>query len=113
MAHYAEIDENNKVVRVLVVPDEYENDGQTYLAETIGLGGTWIKTSYNGKIRNKYAGVGYLYDEDLDAFIIAKPYDSWLRDGLGWKAPKPQPAQNYLWNEETQEWYESTEEVTQ
>ena len=69
MAHFAEIDENNFVVRVLVVPDEFESDGQNYLAEVIGLGGTWIQTSYNGKIRGKYAGIGDSYDADLDLFI--------------------------------------------
>lgn len=69
MAHFAEIDENNKVLRVLVVPNEFEADGQTYLAETIGLGGTWVQTSYNATIRGKYAGIGDTYDAELDLFI--------------------------------------------
>jgi hypothetical protein len=73
MAHFAEIDKENKVIRVLVVPDEFENDGQTYLAETIGLGGTWIQTSYNAKIRGKYAGIGDTYDEKKDKFISPEP----------------------------------------
>ena len=69
MAHFAEIDKNNIVIRVLKVADEFENDGQKYLAEDLGLGGTWVQTSYNGKIRGKYAGIGDLYDEVKDEFI--------------------------------------------
>ncbi len=75
MAHFAEIDENNKVLRVLVVPNEFETDGQKYLANEIGLGGIWIQTSYNGKIRKNFAGVGFTYDEVLDAFIAPEPID--------------------------------------
>lgn len=69
MAHFAEIDKDNKVVRILVVPDSQENRGAKYLAEDLGLGGTWIQTSYNNKIRNKFAGVGDLYDSENDVFI--------------------------------------------
>jgi hypothetical protein len=73
MAHFAELDSNNIVLRVLVVPNEFETDGQNYLANEIGLGGTWIQTSYNGKIRKNFAGVGYTYDATRDAFIPPKP----------------------------------------
>ena len=73
MAHFAEIDENNIVVRVLVVPDEQENRGQEYLADELGLGGTWVQTSYNARIRKNYAGIGYSYDATRDAFIAPKP----------------------------------------
>ena len=73
MAHFAEIDETNTVVRVLVVPNEQEENGQDYLANVIGLGGTWIQTSYNAKIRYNYAGVGYIYDPIDDAFIPPIP----------------------------------------
>jgi len=69
MAHFAEIDKNNNVVRVLVVPDNQEHRGQEYLADDLQLGGTWIQTSYNNKIRGKFAGVGDFYDEDADEFI--------------------------------------------
>lgn len=68
MAHFAEIDKNNTVLRVLVVPDEFEKDGENYLAKKIGLGGKWIQTSYNAKIRGKFAGIGDIYNEDLDIF---------------------------------------------
>ena len=72
MAHFAEIDSENKVIRVVVVPNEFEENGQTYLAETIGLGGTWIQTSYNGNIRGKYAGIGDTYDKKKNEFISPK-----------------------------------------
>ena len=69
MAHFAEVDENNIVVRVLVVPNDQENRGQDYLSEDLNLGGRWIQTSYNGTIRYNFAGIGYLYDPISDAFI--------------------------------------------
>lgn len=69
MAHFAEIDENNKVIRVLVIDDSQENRGQDFLAEDCGLGGRWIQTSYNGNIRGVFAGIGYTYDEVQDIFI--------------------------------------------
>jgi hypothetical protein len=72
MAHFAEIDQDNIVLRVLVVDDENENNGQEFLANVLGLGGTWIQTSYNGNIRKNYAGIGFTYDADLDAFLPPK-----------------------------------------
>lgn len=68
MAHFAEINENNIVTRVVVVPNEQEHRGQEFLAEDLGLGGTWIQTSYNSNFRGKYAGIGDIYDEELDIF---------------------------------------------
>ena len=58
MAHFAEIDSSNKVIRVVVVPNEHESRGQDYLANEIGLGGTWVQTSYNANFGGKYAGAG-------------------------------------------------------
>lgn len=105
MAHFAEIDNNNVVTRVLVVADEHEKNGAKYLADELGLDGRWIQTSYNNRIRNKFAGVGDIYDEEADAFIPAQPYPSWVRDGLNWKAPKPLPKNgNFDWNEELGDW---------
>jgi hypothetical protein len=69
MAHFAQIDENNIVVSVLVVPDSEEHRGQEYLAEDLNLGGRWIQTSYNSRIRGSFASIGHTYDEDLDEFI--------------------------------------------
>lgn len=73
MAHFAEIDSNNIVTRVLVVPDEQEHRGQDFLANELGLGGTWVQTSYNARIRKNYAGIGFTYDSGRDAFIAPKP----------------------------------------
>lgn len=72
MAHFAEIDSNNRVIRVLVIANEQEHRGQEYLANDLGLGGRWIQTSYNNNIRGTFAGEGYLYDEDNDIFIAPK-----------------------------------------
>jgi hypothetical protein len=69
MAHFAEIDNNNKVLRVLVVDNSQENRGQDFLANELGLGGTWIQTSYNNNFRGKYAGIGDTYDPVQDIFI--------------------------------------------
>ena len=73
MAHFAEVDENNIVTRVLVVPDDQEHRGQDFLANELGLGGTWVQTSYNARIRKNYAGIGHTYDAGRDAFIAPKP----------------------------------------
>lgn len=106
MAHFAEIDENNIVLRVLVTDNNALNEGYDWLVET--LGGTWIKTSYNNNIRKNYAGVGYTYDEARDAFIPPKPYASWVLDEetCRWEAPIPYPEDGvmYEWDEETTNW---------
>ena len=80
MSHFAEIDENNIVTQVLVVPNHQENRGQEYLANDLGLGGNWIRTSYNGNIRKNYAGIGYSYWPDLDAFVAPKCHDEAVLD---------------------------------
>lgn len=76
------------------------------------LGGTWKQTSYNGRIRKNYAGIGYIYNETLDAFIAPKPYNSWLLNETTaqWKAPVEKPADGkmYLWNESIINWEEVT-----
>jgi hypothetical protein len=69
MAHFAEIDSNNKVLRVLVVPNEQEERGQDYLAIDCNLGGTWIQTSFNGSIRGRFTTEGETYDPVNDVFI--------------------------------------------
>ncbi len=71
MAHFAKIDENNKVIEVLVVDNSQEHRGQEFLAVDCNLGGTWIQTSYNGNIRGKFAGRGDTYDPVADIFIAA------------------------------------------
>lgn len=107
MAHFAEIDESGTVLRVLVVGDDQEHRGQDFLANDLGLGGTWVQTSYNNRIRKQFAGIGYKYDADADVFISPKPFDSWtLNDNHDWQAPaaKPDDENSYTWNEENQEW---------
>ena len=69
MAHFAEIDKDGIVLRVLVVDDSQENRGQEFLAEDLKLGGKWVQTSYNANIRGKYAGIGDKYDKKKDIFI--------------------------------------------
>jgi hypothetical protein len=107
MAHAAQIDENNIVTQVLVVPDEQEHRIQDYLANDLGLGGRWIQTSYNNRIRKQYAGIGYTYDEEADVFVAPQPFASWtLDENHDWQPPKPRPEDGlmYFWNEETQDW---------
>jgi hypothetical protein len=107
MAHYAEIDNDGIVKQVLVVPDQQEHRGQDYLANDLGLGGTWIQTSYNHRIRKQYAGIGFKYDAAADVFIAPQPYGSWLLDeNHDWQPPvaKPEDGLIYIWNEELLDW---------
>ena len=87
MAHWAEVDENNVVIRVLVGNNDDPNGDEGYQWLIDNLGGTWIKTSYNANIRKNFASVGFIYDTDRDAFVLPKP------DGIGW-----------VLNEETCQW---------
>lgn len=106
MAHFAEIDENKIVVRVLVTDNNAPNEGYDWLVKN--LGGTWIQTSYNATTRKNYAGVGFTYDFDRDAFIPPQPYRSWLLDEetCDWYAPKAFPTDGftYFWNEALVDW---------
>jgi hypothetical protein len=108
MAHWAELDENNKVLRVTVGDnnDPAGDEGYSWLVEN--LGGRWVQTSYNNNFRKHYAGIGYTYDEARDAFIPPKPpFASWTlnEDTLNWEAPIPMPNDGiYFWNEQAQSW---------
>ena len=73
MSHWAEIDNNNIVLRVLVGDNNDPAGDEGYQWLINNLGGTWIKTSYNGTIRKNFAGIGYSYDANRDAFIASKP----------------------------------------
>lgn len=125
MAHFAEIDENNIVIRVLVVSEDKENIGEKFLSEDLGLGGTWKKTSYNTHngnhllggtpFRKNYAGVGYSYDESRDAFIPPKKFESWILDeeSCNWVPPFEAPAEEgkiFVWDEDTISWIETIPE---
>ncbi len=90
MSHWAEIDNNNKVLRVLVGDnnDPAGDEGYQWLIDN--LGGTWIKTSYNGNIRKNYAGIGFTYDEVRDAFIAPEPENAlgFSEDTCQWIVPE-------------------------
>lgn len=108
MAHWAEIDENNVVLRVTVGDnnDPAGDEGYQWLVDN--LGGTWVKTSYNATIRKNFAGIGYTYDQSRDAFIPPQPYASWIldEDTCVWEAPVAYPTDGatYVWDEETTSW---------
>jgi hypothetical protein len=80
MAHWAEIDENNIVLRVIVGDNNDPNGDEGYQWIIENLAGTWVKTSYNANIRKNFAGLGFTYDENRDAFIPPKPVESWILD---------------------------------
>lgn len=93
MAHFAEVDETGRVLKVLVVPDHEEHRGQEFLANDLGLGGTWIQTSYNGNARGNYAGVGYEYHSDVDLFMPPRPHPEATIEvaTATWVCPEPEP----------------------
>jgi len=116
MAHFAKLDENNVVLEVNVVHNnellengvESEAKGIQFLIDWSGGYTNWKQTSYNGNIRKNYAGIGYTYDAQRDAFIPPQPFPSW---GLNestclWDAPTPMPnnGQRYYWDEPTTSW---------
>ena len=108
MAHFAEIDNDNKVLRVLVTDNSDPNGDEGYQWLIDNLGGRWVQTSYNAHFRNKYAGVGDTYREDLDAFIGQPPFPSWAlnESTLRWESPTEYPSdgQDYRWDEPTTCW---------
>jgi hypothetical protein len=108
MSHWAELDENNVVLRVTVGDNNDPDEGYQWLIDN--LGGTWIKTSYNATIRKNYAGVGFTYDSTRDAFIPPKPFDSWElnEETCQWQAPVAYPTdgKTYNWDETTTSWIE-------
>ena len=129
MAHFAELGENNVVLRVIVVANSDTADAEGNEVEAIGaefcrnlLGGTWKQTSYNGNFRKNYAGIGYTFDSARDAFIPPKPFNSWVLNETTclWEAPValPQdagtgdPPKFYRWDEDTVNWVESVIQIT-
>lgn len=118
MAHFAQINSDNVVTQVIVVSNADCGGGEYPASDPIGaafctnlLGGTWKQTSYNNNFRKRYAGIGYTFNEELDAFIAPKPYPSWTlnTETADWQAPVAKPAGgNWAWNESTQQWDEVT-----
>lgn len=121
MAHFAELDSNNKVLRVIVVGnndcktpsgEESEEVGIAFCKSLFGQDSKWVQTSYNSSIRGKYAGVGDTYDVENDRFIAPSPFPSWVfdEDSYTWIAPVPYPNDGltYKWDETTMSWVEVT-----
>ena len=117
MAHFAELNENNEVLRVIVVLNAELLDEQGQESEQKGidfcvnlLGGRWVQTSYNSTRRKNYAGIGYKFNINKNAFIPPKPYDSWTLNETSclWEPPTPRPNDDklYKWNEATTSWVE-------
>ena len=121
MAHFCKLDENNVVTQVVVVGNQDTSDASGVEKEYIGaafcerlFGGTWKQTSYNGNKRKNYAGIGFTYNADIDAFVPPKPFNSWTlnNDTAQWEAPvampedagSGDPPKMYAWNEETTSW---------
>ena len=124
MAHFAELDSNNVVTRVVVVGNDVTTaagplgsndmhvDGETW-CQNFFKGGTWKQTSYNHNFRKQYCGKGYTYDAAKDKFISPQPYDSWALDGNDdWQAPVTFPTdtgteedpKHISWDENGQKW---------
>lgn len=117
MAHFAKLDDNNVVTQVVVVDNRDTADAFGVEKEHIGaafleriLGGVWKQTSYNGNMRKNYAGVGYTFDAQRDAFIPPKPFDSWVlvEESCQWNPPVPYPndGKPYTWDESNLQWVE-------
>ena len=114
MAHFCKLGVGNIVERVEVVSNDIattEQAGVDFLNTLYGTRDVWKQTSYNGNFRKNYAGKGYFYDQEKDAFIPPKPYDSWTLNETTciWEAPIPYPDEKgklYNWNEDNKSWQE-------
>ena len=119
MAHFAQLDENNVVTQVIVVGNNELLDANGREREELGVafcqrlfGGNWKQTSYNHNMRVRYAGIGYSYNADIDAFVPPKPFASWVLNNTtaNWDAPIPMPVvegKMYYWDEATTSWVEN------
>jgi len=118
MAHFAQLNEANIVIDVVVVNNDVITDADGIEQEQLGVeflsqlnnGGWWKQTSYNNSFRKNYAGIGMTYDSGIDAFIAPQPYPSWTlnEDTCQWEAPVPYPTDDkmYTWDETTTNWKE-------
>lgn len=120
MAHFAQLDDNNMVTQVIVIHNnelmidevESEDKGILFCKALFGQDTKWKQTSYNGNKRKNYAGVGFTYDADMDAFVPPQPFASWTlnTDTAQWEAPIPAPTEGlWLWDESTQTWVTQSE----
>lgn len=115
MAHFAQLDDNNIVSQVIVINDndcqingfQSEDVGIAFCKSLFGENTKWVQTSYNKKIRKNYAGIGFTYDVQRDAFIPPQPYPSWILnpDTFQWESPVPYPQNGTCaWDEATLSW---------
>tara|TARA_R100000951_G_scaffold88383_1_gene76390 strand:- start:44 stop:451 length:408 start_codon:yes stop_codon:yes gene_type:complete len=119
MASFAKIGLNGKVIEVQSVVNEVIHDSNGVEQESIGIDfltkltgwSIWKQTSYNNNFRKNFAGIGYTYDEDRDAFIPPKPFNSWILNETSclWEAPIAKPndesdTRRYNWNEDSEQW---------
>lgn len=116
MAHFAQLDENNVVMQVIVVHNnelldngvESEARGVAFCQSLFGSDTRWVQTSYNANFRGKYAGIGDVYDKARDAFIPPQPFPSWTlnEETAKWEPPVPMPSdgQIYSWDETAGNW---------
>jgi hypothetical protein len=118
MAHFAQLDENNKVLQVIVVANEEllldgvenETKGVIFCKSLLGEDTKWVQTSYNATFRKNYAGIDFTYDPIADHFFAPQPFPSWvLNDDAQWEAPVAMPTDApegsfYTWNENDLKW---------
>jgi hypothetical protein len=112
MSYYAFLDDNNVVTEVIA--GVHENELIEGLSPEVWYGNLrqqrCVRTSYNGHIRKRYAGISMSYNDELDAFVLPKPYPSWvLNENADWEAPIAKPEGSYTWDEETLSWLEVQE----
>ena len=99
MSHFAEIDKDGIVKRVIVAEQNFINSG------LVGDTWNWVQTSYNHNFRKQYAGVGYKWDKVNEVFVKPQPYPSWTLDAnYDWNPPTPKPDGYFNWNESTKAW---------
>ena len=128
MAHFAELNSSNEVLRVVVISNddveanggELSSDAETFVASIVphsDSGTAWKQTSYNNNFRKQYAGIGHTYDASKDKFISPQPYPSWSLDSNDdWKAPVTYPSVTEIdsnkvyisWDEDNQKWLGAT-----
>lgn len=118
MAYFAQIDSDGTVLQVISISNDDAPDpapanseplGQAFIADVLGLPGEWRQTSFHGSIRRRFAGIGWRYDADRDAFIDPQPYLSWTLDANhDWQAPVPMPNDggSWAWDENSVSWVE-------
>jgi hypothetical protein len=124
MAHFAQLDQNNIVTQVIVVPNnelldngvESESKGIDFCKSLYGADTVWKQTSYDGTFRRNFAGIGFLYNQLRDAFIQPRPYSTWVLNNTTyqWEAPIPCPDDDrlYAWDEYTNNWVDVGEKLT-